>query len=247
MEILKPKLVERPWGGSRLASWCGGDTDTTGETEKRGAIGEAWVHEGNEPPRVLLKWIDAREILSVQNHPSDPGYSKNEAWYFLEAPREGRIVTGIKGGIDDEAVPERLLWTDVKKGDFLFVPAGCVHALTPGSFVLEIQQPLNVTYRIYDWGRGRPLQIEEAARAFRAGPPSLRRCPLEPGRHILTDRREFRVECVNGPVVLSWRRPYLAAVVKGPKEGVTLLCESDEEMEVRKGERVILVTDGEDE
>jgi len=135
---------------------------------------------------LLLKFLDARQMLSVQVHPRDankdllpPGETgKTEAWVVLEAGKESRIYVGLKQGITAEdlrraiasgTLPDNLASFHPQPGDAVFTPAGTVHALGGGVVVFEIQQNSDVTFRLYDWGHvdaktGQPraLQVEQA-------------------------------------------------------------------------------------
>lgn len=123
---------------------------------------------GNEFP-LLIKFIDAREDLSVQVHPGDSlarerhrAYGKTEMWYIIEAGEDARIYSGFKKdtekaeyqeSVADSSLPELLNSDLAQKGDVFFIPAGRVHAIGAGVVLAEIQQTSDVTYRIYDWGR----------------------------------------------------------------------------------------------
>lgn len=205
-EKLKSKRIPRPWGY------------------------EDWIHEGD----ILVKWIAAREHLSVQNHPREPGRSKREAWYFLDAPASGRVVTGWAGPLHGSPQME---YTSVASGDILELPAGAIHALTAGSLVLEIQEPLDETYRIYDWGRGRELRIEDAERARTSEPVKLYRPHLSVGKNRIIDRKEFTIEILVGPVAATLEHPAVIAYVEGARKLEAYLAS---EMEVASGERAIL-------
>jgi len=135
---------------------------------------------------LLLKFLDAREMLSVQVHPSDahkdllpPGETgKTEAWVVLEAGPKSHIYAGLKPGttaddvrqaLRDGTVANRLLGFTPKPGDAIFTPAGTVHSLGGDVVVFEVQQNSDVTFRLYDWGHvdaktGKPraLQIDQA-------------------------------------------------------------------------------------
>ncbi len=135
---------------------------------------------------LLLKFLDARDTLSVQVHPDDrhthllpPGQrGKTEAWVVLHAEPDSRIYAGLRPGLgpDDlrRALRERtlaqLLGTyHPSPGDCFFLPAGTVHALGGGLVLFEVQQNSDVTFRLYDWdrvdaktGRPRQLHVEEA-------------------------------------------------------------------------------------
>jgi mannose-6-phosphate isomerase len=135
---------------------------------------------------LLLKFLDAREMLSVQVHPSSAhpdllpkGESaKTEAWVVLEAGPESRIYAGLKPGATAEdlrralgngTVADDLAWFTPQPGDGVFLPAGTVHTLGGGLVVFEVQQNSDVTFRLYDWGHvdantGQPrdLQVDQA-------------------------------------------------------------------------------------
>jgi mannose-6-phosphate isomerase len=126
---------------------------------------------------LLLKFLDAREMLSVQVHPSGE-CGKTEAWVVLEAGKDSRIYAGLKAGATEAVLrralanggpAEHLASFTPKPGDGVFLPGGTVHALGDGVVVFEVQQNSDVTYRLYDWGhvdaktgKPRPLQVEQA-------------------------------------------------------------------------------------
>lgn len=167
---------------------------------------------------LLVKVIFAREKLSVQVHPDDwlarkygQPRGKTECWYALAADQGAQVAAGlkpgvtldqIKAGIEDGTLEHSLQVLDVAKGDMVFVDAGTVHAIWPGSILLETQQNSDITYRMYDYGRPRELHIEKSLEALRlvtrAGkvPPRI----LE-DRTILVDEDYFCVERI--PVAVS--------------------------------------------
>ncbi|MEZ4866414.1 MAG: type I phosphomannose isomerase catalytic subunit [Caldilineaceae bacterium] len=127
---------------------------------------------------LLIKLLDANRWLSVQVHPDDAyglahegEWGKTEMWVVLAAEPGAEIVYGFQPGVTRERYAAELA-TDqaaaslyrlpVQQGDVVFVPAGTIHALGPGIIVAEIQQNSDTTYRIYDWGRPRPIHIEQA-------------------------------------------------------------------------------------
>jgi mannose-6-phosphate isomerase len=127
---------------------------------------------------LLIKLLDANRWLSVQVHPADDyaqthenEWGKTEMWVVLHAEPGAEIIFGFNAGVDrgkfaqaiaDEQTVAWLHRLPVTVGDVIFVPAGAIHALGPGIIVAEIQQNSDVTYRIYDWGRPRPLHIQQA-------------------------------------------------------------------------------------
>jgi mannose-6-phosphate isomerase len=135
---------------------------------------------------LLLKFLDAREMLSVQVHPSDQQtdylpvgeHGKTEAWVVLEAGDESRIYAGLKPGttadnlrqaITKGIVADHLAYFTPKPGNAVFLPAGTVHALGGDIVVFEVQQNSDVTFRLYDWNhidaktnKPRALQVDHA-------------------------------------------------------------------------------------
>jgi mannose-6-phosphate isomerase len=132
---------------------------------------------------LLVKVIQADERLSVQVHPDDVyaalhegGPGKTECWYVLGAAPGASLVTGLKAGVTKSDVGrgaaknrlEPLLhYEPVSAGDFVYLPAGTVHAIGKGLRLLEAQQPSDTTYRLCDWGRGRELHVEKALDVLR--------------------------------------------------------------------------------
>lgn len=138
---------------------------------------------GRELP-LLIKIIDANDRLSVQVHPDDAHAKKvgekngkNELWYIIDAKPGAKLIYGLLNGVTKEEfaaavesgrIASTLREVPVEKGDFLYIPAGTVHAILDGILIAEIQQNSNTTYRIYDWdrvgadGRPRELHIDRA-------------------------------------------------------------------------------------
>ena len=135
---------------------------------------------------LLLKFLDAKKMLSVQVHPSDQQknyipdgeHGKTEAWFVLEAAPQSRIYAGLKPGTNEEnmklsvkngTITDRLAYFTPRPGDGVFIPAGTVHTLGDDVVVFEVQQNSDVTFRLYDWdhvdaktGKKRDLQVEQA-------------------------------------------------------------------------------------
>jgi len=133
---------------------------------------------------LLVKMIFAREKLSVQVHPDDrlaqkygQPRGKTECWYALSAEPGAQVAAGLKPGVTMDKVregiehgtlEESLNVLPVKRGDMVFVDAGTVHAIWPGSILLETQQNSDITYRMYDYGRPRELHVEKSLEATRS-------------------------------------------------------------------------------
>jgi mannose-6-phosphate isomerase len=162
---------------------------------------------------LLIKTIFAREKLSVQVHPDDKmaqkygdPRGKTECWYVLAAEPGAEVALGVKPGttlvqIEQEiqagTLEASLNPVPVAAGDMIFVDAGTIHAIWPGSILLETQQYSDTTYRMFDYGRGRELHIEKSLEATRlttrAGKIAPRRLA---DRFVLIDVKYFRVERV---------------------------------------------------
>ena len=126
---------------------------------------------------ILVKFIDAKENLSIQVHPDDEyarkyenDSGKNEVWYIMDCTENAKIVYGFKENIKQQNLKESIKdiennvkYVNVKKGDFISIQAGTIHAICGGMILCEIQQSSDVTYRVYDWNRsgldGKPRQL----------------------------------------------------------------------------------------
>lgn len=143
---------------------------------------ELFGHPGEEFP-VIISLVGPEDDLSIQVHPDKEhalkkGFSsgKNEAWYFIESKEGSNIVYGHNADdqedlykyINQDKWDELIRHLDVHTGDFVYLPAGLLHALKKGSIVYEIQQATDITYRFYDYhrkddkGNERELHLEDA-------------------------------------------------------------------------------------
>ena len=167
---------------------------------------------------LLIKMIFAREKLSVQVHPDDllaqkygQPRGKTECWYALAAEPGAQVAAGLKpgvtleqvrAGIQDGTLENSLNILPVTAGDMIFVDAGTVHAIWPGSILLEAQQNCDLTYRMYDYGRPRELHIEKSLEATRLTTRAGKVPPrVLPDRTVLVDEDYFCVERI--PVATS--------------------------------------------
>lgn len=212
--VLKPLFKPKPWGGRRLAelfdkplpgsgpigeSWeavslpgnesvvadgplAGVPLATLVEDWGRDLLGTAKLADGRFP--LLIKFLDARENLSLQVHPKPTGDDnaawapgiKHEAWYVLHADPGAEMYIGLADGVGPKelaaaantpAMAGLLKARTVAAGDCFYLPSGTPHALGGGIVVAEVQTPSDVTYRLYDWdrvgldGHPRELHIEQ--------------------------------------------------------------------------------------
>jgi len=125
---------------------------------------------------LLLKFLFPEEKLSVQVHPDDATaqrfgepWGKTECWYVAHAKPGSQVALGLKSGVTraqfEQAIPDKraeelLNWINVYQGEMIYVAGGTVHTLGPGSVIVETQQQSDTTYRLYDYGRPRPLHLE---------------------------------------------------------------------------------------
>ncbi len=179
MERLATRIVDKPWGRRGIDSRFGVGPDRQ--------VGEIWF----EPPPgreldVMAKYLFTTERLSVQVHPDDEtaqarGYpsGKDECWIVLDVADDAELGIGtvreippedVMAAARDGSIVELIDWRRPQKGDFIYNPAGTIHALGPGLTVLEIQQAVDLTYRLYDYGRPRELHLDEAADVVRPRP-----------------------------------------------------------------------------
>ncbi|MDR3328433.1 MAG: class I mannose-6-phosphate isomerase [Prevotellaceae bacterium] len=142
-------------------------------------VGERVYKKFGEEFPLLVKLIDSRQDLSIQVHPNDDiagkrhnSFGKNEFWYMLDCAPDAFIIAGFNKKLTKQEfldaakngnVENHLRKIHVKKGDFIFIPAGCVHTIGRGCTLIEIQQSSDITYRIYDYNRkdehGNPRQL----------------------------------------------------------------------------------------
>lgn len=145
---------------------------------------ENYARFGNVFP-LLIKFIDARQQLSIQVHPSDEiakrqgkERGKTEMWYIMDGEPDAKLRSGLKNKItpeeykemvDNDTITDAIAEYQVKEGDCFFLPAGRIHSIGAGCFLAEIQQTSDVTYRIYDFkrkdknGNYRQLHTQQAA------------------------------------------------------------------------------------
>ena len=158
-----------------------GRTITSLAEEYKGALlGEkVYAATGTEFP-LLIKFIDARDDLSIQVHPDDKlaaerhngSKGKTEMWYVVQADEKAHLMSGLNKEITpeeyaakvaDNTITDVLHDYDVHDGDVFFLPAGRIHSIGSGCFIAEIQQTSDITYRIYDFGRlgldGKPREL----------------------------------------------------------------------------------------
>ena len=197
---LQPSLREKVWGRERLSPWF---------PDANEPIGEAWYLADRELP-LLVKLIFTSERLSIQVHPDDgeAGPSgKTEMWHILEAEPGATIAMGFRrpitreelaGAVRSGEIENLVNWLPVHAGETYFTPAHTVHAIGAGIVLCEIQQYSDVTYRLWDYGRPRPLHVEQALSITDLGvhPGAIKPVRLGVGHEELVRSKHFNTELV---------------------------------------------------
>ena len=193
---LDHRLVAKPWGRTDLPALFGHMTE---------AIGEVWFGSDSDDPPLLVKWLFTSDRLSVQVHPDDAQAAarglpsgKEECWVVMAAEPGACLGIGTRMPLDVKAlraashsgeIASLLEWKPVSAGDWFHIAPGTVHAIGAGVTLIEVQQHADVTYRLYDYGRPRALNIEDGVAVSRAGP--------------YCDPRHGRLGIADTPVLLS--------------------------------------------
>lgn len=173
---LGARHVRKPWGRSQLPGQF--------HTSLSDPIGEVWFVSEDDSP-LLAKYLFTGENLSVQVHPDDKqarsrGFAsgKAECWFILDAEPGAVVGLGLRQKVTtdqlrcaamDGSINELIAWRPVAAGDFIEVPPGTIHAIGAGISLLEIQQNSDVTYRLYDYGRGRQLHLDDGIAVAHCG------------------------------------------------------------------------------
>ena len=182
------KIVKEPvgeawltWGNSCIANGplAGQTLGAIAQRYRRDLVGSVAVYEDRFP--LLVKFLFPAAKLSVQVHPDDAGaqllgqpYGKTECWYVLLAEAGAQVALGLKPGttlaefetaILEKRAEELLNWINVSAGDMLYLAAGTIHTIGGGMILVETQQSSDITYRLYDYGRGRELHIRDGIAA----------------------------------------------------------------------------------
>lgn len=255
IERAHTSIVRKPWGTHDLRPW----STIVGAGE---AIGELWFElaDGVPEPTLLLKLLFTEEPLSIQVHPDDAlarsmGFpnGKTEAWYILSTNGDGKIAVGLKNpltvpqlrtAIGDGSILHLVKWQRVDKGDVVLVPAGTIHAIGPGLVIAEIQQRSDATFRLFDFGRSRSLDIDNAVAATKTEFPESQagRIRLTDTRVLLVTSSHFVLELIELGAGTRWHlavdaEVWLLVVVGGASVGV---------LSAFAGEAIFLVADSAD-
>ena len=197
--------VEKPWGRTEL--WPGFDNPS------RAKIGEIWFEapDGTNPD-LMVKYLFTSEKLSIQVHEDDATAQaagrergKDEAWVILAAEPDATIALGTHEAVDrdtlraaalDGSIETLVDWKPAKAGDVIYSAARTVHAIGAGLTLIEVQQNVDLTYRLYDYGRPRELHLEAGVAVSDAVPFVAPPIPgdIGDGRSILCEGGKFVLE-----------------------------------------------------
>jgi len=253
------ELADLPEGVSVIRNGPAAGETLTGRLRKWGRrlLGEAAASPDPRFP-LLLKLLDANDMLSLQVHPDEQAVAeigpeavlKTECWYILES-RDGYIYKGVEPGVTAEqfrraietnTVEQCVRRVDVTAGDFHYLPAGVVHAIGPGVVLAEVQTPSDTTYRVTDWGRGREIHVERSLQCIRfdrTGEPA----PGAAGETLLvTEYFTVARRAAAGPMPVALPAERCAAVMILEACGARILHEGaiESSLPVGAGDTVLL-------
>jgi mannose-6-phosphate isomerase len=218
IEHARTRVVIKPWGVEDPRPWSNVHCDGN-------PIGEIWYERpenGQTIPALLLKLLFTSQPLSIQVHPDDAfahsmglPNGKSEVWYVLAAAPYAKVALGLRRrltpqqlreAIADGSISELIVWRAVSAGDVIFVPSGTIHTISAGLVIAELQQRSDATFRLYDPGRHRELQIENAVMVADAGPADFKvwQNQLTVERRLLVSDPHFVFELIDLTANSSW-------------------------------------------
>ena len=226
VRLLSRRFVEKPWGQSRLPSTFGSPSDKQ--------IGEIWFDDDVDELPLLIKWLFTSEKLSIQVHPDGSmaqrlhqSCGKDEWWYIVDAEPGARLGIGpktectsaaIRKAVSDGSIVDLVDWVEARPGDYFFVPAGTIHSIGGGISLVEIQQSCDVTYRLFDFGRPRELDVEMALEAANFQPYDRKlQGKVDAGLacQTLSDSEHFAIHLVQGDHTMTLSNFTWIAPVRG--------------------------------
>lgn len=253
-------VAEGPYKGRTLTSLV--------EELKGQLVGEEnYQRFGNEFP-LLIKFIDAKQPLSIQVHPTDEiaqkqgkgKYGKTEMWYVMESDADAKLRSGMKiqltpdeyaAKVEDGTITDALCEYNVKNGDVFFLPAGRIHSIGAGCFIAEIQQTSDVTYRIYDFkrkdkdGNERELHTELAKDAIDFTVYPEYRTQYTPAKNtpvdlVSCDYFTTSVYDLTEPMAADYSELDSFVIYITLEGSATLINEEGEELTIKAGESVLI-------
>lgn len=207
---LQTLVVEKPWGRTDIPNDFGDFGDRR--------IGEIWfAHPHGDAAPLMVKFLFTSERLSIQVHPDDDqakiaGYprGKEECWLVLDAEPGAELGVGLVAETTRKALHDAALdgtivnmieWRRAQADDFVYNQAGTIHAIGAGLTVVEVQQNVDCTYRLYDYGRPRELHLDAGLAVSETAPrpdPRDGRVAANDNRQLV-DGPHFRLLHLSGP------------------------------------------------
>ena len=221
---------------------------------------------GNEFP-LLIKFIDARQDLSIQVHPTDEiahrqgkERGKTEMWYIMDSAPDAKLYCGLrkkitpdeyKHMVENDTICEALAQYSVSEGDVFFLPAGRIHAIGTGCFLAEIQQTSDVTYRIYDYkrrdkdGNYRQLHTQEASECINYEVPPTHRTPYEAKKNqgvelVSCPYFTTAVYDIDEPMTLDYSELDSFVILVGIKGEATVTDNQGQQTTLHEGETLLI-------
>lgn len=249
------KILNDEYNGKTLADIF--DDDTIKE-----AIFGKKCNKFKEFP-LLIKFIDAKDNLSIQVHPDDEyaiknglGSGKNEMWYIIDCSKDAKIIGGLntnllpqnlKEIIENNQIKDYLNYIDVKPGDSISILAGTLHAILKDIFICEIQQNCDTTYRVYDWdrkdkdGKERQLHKKEAIETIKVNMnPEIVHTDNKLKIQKIASNKDFEVEKVTCEDIFEDNSNeesfYAINIVKGNCK----LSTNSQQYELKKGDSFLI-------
>lgn len=244
------KIANGPLAGRTLVELCAEHGESL--------VGTAAPHKDRFP--LLAKFLFPREKLSVQVHPDDEAArkvgqpcGKTECWYVVRAMKDAQVGLGLTPGttlesferaIQEKTAEQHLNWINVEAGDLIYVDAGTVHAIGPGSILIEAQQNSDTTYRLYDYGRPRELHVEQGLAATKLSTYAGKIAPQRlKDRDVLVASPCFiveRIHCSESMTIAPDSEGSSAEVLVASAGSGVVECEGSQPVVFNQGEAVVI-------
>lgn len=231
------RAIEKPWGQTSLPE------PFSHLTQGGKRIGEVWFEpDDDSQPELMIKYLFTSERLSIQVHPDDhaaqaAGHKrgKDEAWVVLDAEPTSTVALGttrkvtrddLRMAAEDGSIEHLMHWQNVKQGDVIYSPAGTVHAIGAGLAILEVQQNVDLTYRLYDYGRPRELHLNRGIAVSNPEPFQIDPMPAETDENVLwtIEGRKFTMTRFLGTVGMYGPIKKKSSAWFIPLSGSGLIC-----------------------
>jgi mannose-6-phosphate isomerase len=223
---LSATFVEKPWGRDHLPA------QFIAPTGKR--IGEIWFSHPDQHLALMIKYLFTSAALSVQVHPNDAQaqaralpHGKDECWYILDAEPGAKLAIGTKSAMTaeqlesasrDGSILDHLHWHDAIPGHIYEIPSGTVHAIGAGISLIEVQQNIDLTYRLYDYGSDRELHLADGVAVAQTGPYADHLHYPMPGSHVVQRPHYTLTICDGEARILPGQGPYYILPIDGALE-----------------------------